>query len=158
MDNVDIGEIAASVSDEFHDEAEVRNVRILTTIPCGTQVIGNYSLLSSVFRNLISNALSYSGCDTIDTGYCRQEAKPVTVIVADNGCGVADEHIPKLFERFYRIDKGRSRQAGGTGLGLAIVKNAILLHGGNITVANRRGEGYCSRLHSGALDGLTEFS
>ena len=98
---------------------------------------GNAFLLASVFRNLIGNALAYSGGSRIEL---RQsvDAAGLTVIVADNGTGVPEEHLPRLFERFYRVDKGRSRQLGGTGLGLSIVKNAVLWHGGTVSVRNRK--------------------
>ena len=68
----------------------------------------------------------------------ESEGNLYTITVADNGIGIDDEHIGHIFERFYRIDAGRSRKLGGTGLGLSIVKNAVLFHGGNIEVYNRK--------------------
>ena len=105
------------------------------------EIEGSASLLSSIFHNLIDNALAYSGATRIEIKDGYSNSGFLAISVADNGCGVPPEHLPRLFERFYRIDKGRSRQAGGTGLGLSIVKNAVLWHGGTIKVANRRGGG-----------------
>lgn len=102
---------------------------------------GNPGLLASVFRNLIDNAIAYSGGTLIRLDAVSVEPDSIILSVSDNGSGVAEEHLPRLFERFYRIDKGRSRVAGGTGLGLSIVKNAILLHGGSITARNIPGGG-----------------
>ncbi len=96
---------------------------------------GNRRLLESIFRNLIDNAIAYSGGSEI----CISSDDDGNFIVRDNGCGVPEEHIDHLFERFYRIDKGRSRKKGGTGLGLSIVKNAVSLHGGEIHVSNDGG-------------------
>lgn len=97
---------------------------------------GNAALLESVFNNLIDNAIAYSGCTMIRIRVVKETEDGVTVEFSDNGCGVPEEHLPRLFERFYRIDKGRSRAAGGTGLGLSIVKNAVIMHGGSISVEN----------------------
>lgn len=97
---------------------------------------GNASLLESIFNNLIDNAIAYSGGSVIRIGLLHADDREVALTVADNGVGVAEAHLPRLFERFYRIDKGRSRAAGGTGLGLSIVKNAVVWHGGAITVEN----------------------
>ncbi len=94
-------------------------------------------LLASAFRNLIENAVTHSGGTLIRLWLEREDDDTYTLICSDNGQGVGEEHLPHLFERFYRVDKGRSRKSGGTGLGLAIVKNAVSLHGGHIEVYNR---------------------
>lgn len=100
-------------------------------------VEGNEGLLYSVFRNLTDNALNYSGGNRIDIVLTEETDNCYEFSFSDNGTGINPEHLPYLFERFYRVDKGRSRRAGGTGLGLAIVRNAVLFHGGQIEVINR---------------------
>ena len=98
-------------------------------------VKGVKSLLYSVFRNLTDNAISYAGDGTTITLNAYEKNGYWNFSFIDNGLGVSRKHLPRLFERFYRIDKGRSRKLGGTGLGLAIVKNAVLFHGGSIEVS-----------------------
>jgi signal transduction histidine kinase len=102
---------------------------------------GNAMLLRAVFRNLIDNAMNYSGGTEIVIRYLSEEKREKGIfyqfLFYDNGICVSSEHRSHLYERFYRVDKGRSRKLGGTGLGLSIVKNAVLLHGGNIEVRNR---------------------
>ncbi|MDD6209138.1 MAG: ATP-binding protein [Bacteroidales bacterium] len=113
---------------------------ILTEInvPESTIVRGNYSILFSIFRNLFDNAITYAGENiTINVSCYREDTKYYYFSFYDTGIGVADEHINRLFERFYRVDKGRSRKSGGTGLGLAIVKNGISFHKGQISAKNR---------------------
>jgi signal transduction histidine kinase len=106
------------------------------------EIAGNRHLLESVFRNLIDNAIAYSG----GSGIWIKADERGNFVFRDNGCGVPQEHLPHIFERFYRIDKGRSRSKGGTGLGLAIVKNAIAIHGGYIKASNDNGLRFDFRL------------
>lgn len=140
-ERIDLGNIVAEICGEYEYIAGEKGMVISDNIPAGVTVDGNAALLSSVFRNLIDNALAYSGGTCIEVGCDLTDKEYVSVTVSDNGTGVASEHLPHIFERFYRIDKGRSRQAGGTGLGLAIVKNAVVWHGGTIKARNRAGGG-----------------
>lgn len=112
-----------------------KNITVRTLIGPEVVVTGSHSLLYSIFRNLTDNAIAYAGEGvTVTVQILSEDENYYTFSFADNGVGVAAEHLPHLFERFYRVDKGRSRKMGGTGLGLAIVKNAVLLHHGSISV------------------------
>lgn len=130
---VDLSRIVREICSDLHPMASQQGIVIINEIPPGFLVKGNDSLIDSIFRNLIDNAIKYSGGSEIRLSMPSHGR----FTVSDNGHGVAEEHLPHLFERFYRIDKGRSRRAGGTGLGLAIVRNAVTWHGGYIRVTNR---------------------
>ena len=100
-------------------------------------VMGNPSLLGSVFRNLVENAIAYSEGENIYVSLLENSDSECRIRFEDDGCGVEEKQLSRLFERFYRVDKGRSRQKGGTGLGLAMVKHAVQFHGGTIVATNR---------------------
>ena len=134
---VDITQMVADIAKETTLEREERKMTFVNQLPEQHIVVkGNRSLLYSVFRNLTDNAIAYAGEGTTITLEGKEQGNKWHFIFRDNGQGVPHEHLPRLFERFYRVDKGRSRKMGGTGLGLAIVKNAVLLHGGTIRVCN----------------------
>lgn len=136
---VDVKRIVESVADDGRLRTDIK---ISVEMPHIT-VNGNRVLIESIFRNLIDNAIAYSGASEITV----RADNDGNFTVKDNGRGVPDEHLPLLFERFYRIDKGRSRTAGGTGLGLSIVRNAVAVHGGKITVSNEGGLRFDFRLN-----------
>lgn len=138
---VDLTEIIAAVAEDSRPGADAKGILIENTIGTPLPMTGNPDLLESVFRNLIENAVAYSGGSLISLKIVALQPDKVTLSVSDNGCGVPPEHIGHLFERFYRVDKGRSRASGGTGLGLSIVRNAVVLHNGSIRVDNRTSGG-----------------
>ena len=141
-ENVNLSTLVANIQKETALQLQQKDMTFNNLMPNNIVVRGNQSLLYSVFRNLTDNAIAYAGTGTTITLTAQRSKNDMGhtekwhFIFADNGIGVSPEHLSRLFERFYRVDKGRSRKMGGTGLGLAIVKNAVLLHGGTISVAN----------------------
>ena len=143
---LDLSDVIADVMDDKCMSAAAKGIGISNECHSPVRLIGNTSLLTSVFANLADNAIAYSGGKTIRVAYESVGEDRVVIRFDDDGCGVPAEHLPRLFERFYRVDKGRSRAAGGTGLGLSIVKNAILFHHGTITVFDNASGGLSFRI------------
>ena len=139
-----IGKEPIIINNIIHEIAEELEImpteeRFFLHTDFNEQVIieGNLSLIASIFRNLTENAIAYSNGKNIYISLIENNVNWCKIRFEDDGCGVEDKQLSRLFERFYRVDKGRSRQMGGTGLGLAIVKHAVQFHGGTITVTNR---------------------
>jgi signal transduction histidine kinase len=140
-DKVQVNSILGDISEEVEALPDDQNMFMHIKIDEPVSVYGNYSLLSSLFRNLTENALAYSGGKNIYVTLLSHSNGFYHFRFEDDGCGVDADKLPRLFERFYRVDKGRSRHKGGTGLGLSIVKHAVIFHGGTISVSNRPGGG-----------------
>ena len=136
MERVDVSQIVADIAEETILAFRQKGMTLRNCLPHGIIIQGNISLIYSIFRNLTDNALCYAGEGTTVEITADERSDSWHFTFQDNGTGIVPEHLPRIFERFYRIDKGRSRSLGGTGLGLAIVKNAVLLHGGTITAQN----------------------
>ncbi len=142
-EELNLSSLIAHTIEESSMAIDAKSMHITTIgITPNMHIKGNNSLLYSIFRNLIDNAIAYAGVGCTITINCyHNDDNHYYFSFADNGVGVEEAHLHRLFERFYRVDKGRSRKLGGTGLGLAIVKNAVLFHGGEIMAKNAQGGG-----------------
>ncbi len=130
-------------------ESSALERHITVRVACEDQIVAriNSPLLEQAVNNLLDNAIKYSepgGEVTIEVVCDETE---LIIAVSDQGCGIDGEHLPRLFERFYRVDKARSRKLGGTGLGLAIVKHIVQAHQGRVSVESTPGEGSTFRIH-----------
>jgi two-component system phosphate regulon sensor histidine kinase PhoR len=131
----------------FGAKAREKDLRIQVSCPQDLEVQGQAFLLEQALINLLDNAIKYSDSGGEVHVEVERVNGEVEIRVRDTGQGIAQEHLPRIFERFYRIDKARSRGLGGTGLGLAIVKHIMNLHGGRVTVESTLGKGSCFTLH-----------
>jgi two-component system phosphate regulon sensor histidine kinase PhoR len=151
-ERVAVGKILRGVADALLPTARAKGMTIAVDSAAGLPpIIGDGDQLTQVFQNLVENAIKYGRPDTAVTvtarlgtrppAHARLPASVVAVAVADQGEGIAREHLPRLTERFYRVDTGRSRALGGTGLGLAIVKHIVNRHRGALTIESELGKG-----------------
>lgn len=137
IDSVNMHDLVYQIDDDLQANNLAGNLEFHYDIPLECNVKGNYSLLQGMICGLIKNSASYSGGTEIHLNLLSENERFYVFSFYDNGNGVGEEHIPHLFERFYRVDTGRSRKKGGTGLGLPIVKSTIVSFGGTISVHNR---------------------
>jgi two-component system phosphate regulon sensor histidine kinase PhoR len=129
------------------DKAESKGIDIELSCDDALKATINAALLEQAFINLIDNAIKYSGEGGRIVVKAEKGPMELAIVIQDNGIGIPQRHLPRLFERFYRVDKARSREQGGTGLGLAIVKHIVRAHGGHVTVESQRGKGSTFTIH-----------
>lgn len=143
IDEHDACDLLQTCSDICQARSEAKNITICISCISPIAVKIDQSLMTQALVNLLDNAIKYSNENTEITLLAESSGSEVKLSVKDQGPGIAEEHIPRLFERFYRIDKSRSRRIGGTGLGLAIVKHIVNIHDGEVVVTNNGGKGAC---------------
>lgn len=138
MQRVNVSLVVADIVQDVDIAIKAKHMTLNNYLPEDMIINGNESLVYSIFSNLIDNSINYAGEGTTINILAYEEDDHWLFKFSDNGEGVEEKHLKHLFERFYRVDNSRSRSMGGTGLGLAIVKNAVLQHGGSISVTNRK--------------------
>lgn len=136
-----LSEIVREAIDACSANALAKSISLSSSVEDDIRVAVNQSLMQQAFVNLIDNAIKYSDSGASVSVSAEREGEFVRCMVTDTGPGIEATHLPRLFERFYRVDQGRSRQMGGTGLGLAIVKHIAQVHGGRVEVQSRLGNG-----------------
>lgn len=137
----DFTHIVRNVIQQLSDKAEKKGLHLSYNGPTSCPLFANEEQLTQVVLNLVDNAINYSTKGQIDVRLSADDEDRVILEVQDTGLGIASEHLPRLFERFYRVDKGRSRATGGTGLGLSIVRHIVESHGGRVEVASELNKG-----------------
>ncbi|HXH82854.1 MAG TPA: ATP-binding protein [Candidatus Tectomicrobia bacterium] len=142
-----LAEVAESVVEIVRGKAETAGVTLRLEVPAVLAVDADHDRLQQILINLVDNAVKYTPRGgTITVGARQADPKTVEIVVADTGIGIPHADLPRITERFYRVDKARSRELGGTGLGLAIVKHLVLAHGGELALESEEGRGTTVRV------------
>lgn len=141
VEPVDASALVAEAASVCARAAEAKGIRIEQSCPEGLEAQASAHLLERALVNLVDNAIKYSEAGTTVKISCSSTGNGIEFEVADRGRGIPAKDLPRIFERFYRVDKARSRELGGTGLGLSIVKHIATLHGGSVSVESWEGEG-----------------
>lgn len=147
LERLPLRPVLEAAMDVCRTQAEKR--RITVKLECDPRLSAdiNPHLFEQALVNLADNAIKYSGEDSSVTVGAVAREQEIVVYVRDAGSGIEQRHLERIFERFYRVDKGRSRQLGGTGLGLSIVKHIVMAHGGRVSAESQLGEGSIFRIH-----------
>jgi two-component system, OmpR family, sensor histidine kinase SenX3 len=145
---VDLSAVVAEAVDRCRMKASARGIDLVAACEDRVVVLGDEDLLVTALRNLLENAVAYSPERTrVVVSASREDTRFAQISVADQGIGIPERDLERIFERFYRVDPARSRATGGTGLGLAIVKHVMAAHRGNVTVWSQEGVGSTFTLH-----------
>ncbi|ABO68000.1 MULTISPECIES: two-component system histidine kinase PnpS [Geobacillus] len=147
LEDVDVAEVIAEAAAVFRQKAEEKQIDLRVEALPGLVIRGDRNRLKQILINLLANALAYTPEHGQVAVEAEEKEKEVLIHVKDTGIGIEEKEIPRIFERFYRIDKARSRDSGGTGLGLSIVKHLVEAHHGYITVASEVGRGTVFTIH-----------
>lgn len=147
-DLVDVAEVVDDAVARAHAAAEHHSVKVIVHNGLGDlHVVGSHRQLVSAVANLVENAVKYSNAGSEVTLESRRQEDSIEIVVTDTGVGIPARDIDRIFERFYRVDRARSRDTGGTGLGLSIVRHVATNHSGEVTVQSREGEGSVFTIH-----------
>lgn len=141
-EDINLCQLIEETVEELQEGLSKQRMTVVRNVPVETTIQGNYSLLHSIFRNLLENSIRYAGVGTmVDISCYKKNTQFLYFRFYNNGKSIPEECLPRLFERFYRVSEGRTRDCGGTGLGLSIVKNAVNFHSGDIIVKSQEGRG-----------------
>jgi signal transduction histidine kinase len=147
MEMLDVSELLETMVDSMQPLASTREITFTSTVPTGLFVSGDFDELTRLFLNLLDNALKYTPARGRVTVLGKQTGEDIVLAIRDSGPGIAPEHLPHLFERFYRVEEGRTRSSGGAGLGLAIAHEIARKHGGSLEVESKLKQGTTVTVH-----------
>jgi two-component system phosphate regulon sensor histidine kinase PhoR len=145
-ETIDLSELVSEVCASLTNQADARNITLRNNVARGVMVYADLGRLEQMLTNLVDNGIKFSH-ENGTVSISHESGARDRILVKDQGDGIPAQHLERLFERFYRVDRARSRGLGGTGLGLAIVKHLALLHQGEVTVESELGKGSTFILH-----------